>query len=146
MQPIYRLPHDVVEQFKGTYRLESNLKCKQRVKKALNITSERVTLREVLNAQAQPFMDAYKKFVQLGASPIVMKKRKEESIQLICQKYKYDLVKIEYYLRQTYKSYSHRLLTPYQQVCAEHQKKGSSRDMRLVKKIKYFLRVPTSLD
>lgn len=146
MQPIHRLPHDVVEQFKGTYRLERNLKSKQQVKEALNITSEQVTLREVLNAQAQPFIDVYKKFVQLGAAPLEMKKRKEESIRLICKKYKYDLVKIEYYLRQTYKSYSRRLLEPYQQVCAEHQKKGSLRDMSIVKAIKDFLKVPNSVE
>lgn len=142
MQPIHRLPHEVVEQFKGIYRLECNLKSKQKVKEALNITSERVTLRDVLNAQAQPFRDVYKKFVQLGATPLEMKKRTEECVRQICKKYKYDLVKIEYYLRQTYKSYSRRLLGPYQQVCAEHQKKGSSRDMSLVKEIKDFLQVP----
>ena len=143
MQPIHRLPHDKVEQFKGVYRLERNLKCKQKVKEALNINSKRVTLRDVLNANAQPFLEVYKKFVQLGAQPLDMKKRTEESIRLICKKYKYDLVKIEYYLRQTYKSYSRRLLEPYQQVCAEHQKKGSSRDMSLVKQIKDFLTVPS---
>lgn len=146
MQPIHRLPHDVVEQFKGIYRLECNLKSKQRVRVALNITTEPVTLREVLNAQAQPFLDVYKKFVQLGATPLDMKKRKEESIRLICKKYKYDLVKIEYYLRQTNKSYSRRLLEPYQQICAEHQKKGLSRDMSIVKAIKDFLKVPNSVD
>lgn len=142
MQRFQNIPNSVVAHFKDIYRIERNLTTEEQIRNALNIQSQKVTLRDVLNADAQPFLDMYKEFVTMGTKPIEFTTMKAENIKNFCLVRRYDVVKVEHALRRFYKSsYSKKVFEPYKQVCYEHLLKGSTQDYTLRKKIRDFLKV-----
>ena len=147
MQRFQHIPDYIVEQFNRVYRIERNLKTKEQVRTALHIQSNKVSLREVLNATAQPFVEIYQEFVTMGIKQTEEKTMREELMRCFCQIKKYDLVKIEHFLRKKYKSsYNKKIFEPYKQICYEHIRRGATRDYSLAKKIREFLQTPTKIN